>query len=877
MPSTGSTTTTCQAATAMWPRCLTVLLAGPVTALPAGCNDDVGLSRVSATLEVESSIDFGTIQVGTQAKRELRLRNEGDGPLNVVAIEAGPDFSTSTCEFGVQAGDFVLGSRQERTLEVRFLPLSETDRTCTSSFVIETDAPDPERPGQTQAAAVSLRGEGTRWALRVSPNPTDFGTVLLGSSAGAEITLTNVLDVAVLVTTRDRDRARPIVRGQDGTGEFTIENQLWTGGSLLAPGSMLEPGATLAVSARYAPADKAAQRSDRGRWRVSTCAESFCAQPIDLVGRGTDSALSCSPAAIDFGRVHPGGTRRLEATCANLSAATVEVSWRLDAMSGIELSVPATLSSSVAPGGSFTIPVDFAPTQTTYDIGAAVRGRLMITALLPGRGALAPAAVELLGAAGGPVIYIAPDRLSFGAVAVGTTHTKRLLVENQGYDPLRITEVRDDTAGTGVFAANTTAFALAAGTSTVVSVQYAPNAEGADASQVVFVSDDTSNPEVTVDVDGRGRTLGPCAFRLTPPRLSFGAVPFGERPERNVRIDNVGTVDCLLNDVAIHAPSPTATTAFELVNGEETGLIIAPGAAHDVPIRYLPAQAGGDRADLGFYISDPANPNPTVPLYGVGESLTQIECPAAVTTAAGSAVTLSANGAAIGGTVTGYRWAIIAAPNGGIGTPGQWTPDPPTAATEIFLAYLVGTYDIQISVLDAQGGIASCITSVVVEGRGLQVTMTWDGPGDIDLHLHNGNQTPWFAQDDCYYANRQPAWDPAQPTFTGPNPELDFDNTVSLGPENTRIHDPVVGMVYTVAAHNFAAGQGRQVATEIYCGGGTIPVGAFNSRPMAGTDGGNCTPNDFWKVATVVFTAPGRCTVTPIDTYGPSSDACIAF
>jgi hypothetical protein len=46
---------------------------------------------------------------------------------------------------------------------------------------------------------------------------------------------------------------------------------------------------------------------------------------------------------------------------------------------------------------------------------------------------------------------------------------------------------------------------------------------------------------------------------------------------------------------------------------------------------------------------------------------------------------------------------------------------------------------------------------------------------------------------------------------------------------------------------------------------------------MNGPNIGNCTANDFWKVATVRFTSATTCTVTTVNTYTGSNPRCTAF
>jgi len=251
----------------------------------------------------------------------------------------------------------------------------------------------------------------------------------------------------------------------------------------------------------------------------------------------------------------------------------------------------------------------------------------------------------------------------------------------------------------------------------------------------------------------------------------------------------------------------------------------------------------------------------------------QIQCPADTTTLAGTGIALTANASSPSG-IAGYTWTIVNAPAGGVGTPNQWTPPSQDQQTESFLPFIVGVYTLQITATDNAGQQASCQMNVTSIGHGLRVQLSWDGAGDVDLHLHAPNVTsPWFraTQDDCYYGNLRPIWDGASAPATGGNPSLDFDNVTANGPENTRVDTAQIGVPYTIGVHNYARAAGRLATIEIFCGGGTTPEQVFTSRPLQGNAAGDSTGNDFWKVAQITFTSPTTCVVTPINSYGPSS------
>ncbi len=842
-----------------------------LAATTVGCEEDE-LTEVQGELGVPEVIDFGDVQVGMTAKVDGKFTNGGRARIEITKF-SGEGLAGSRRQFILprlaQEGLAINAGREELVL-FEFQPFEAAAEPYEVSVVVEIAGEEPR--------TLILRGRGVVSGLEITPNPLDFETVLAGASRTLELTITNRLSIPVTLRSLRNQGGRPEARQNAGSGQFTIDTEVDSQG-LLNGGMEIAPGASIVVPVTYSPDPSDPESGDRARWAVSNCDFELCTVQVDLRGQGTTAALACTPEALDFGAVNPGRTRNLSLVCTNIAADEITVDgWAFDGGTDAEYSLGTPSQSQVvAAGASVSIEIAFSPTQATYDMGIMPQGSLLVDNSHSLGGQLNPVRVQLNGRAGGPTLVVTPIALHFGEVAVGTRNDKVFLVENRGLEPLIVSMVNPDRDNTGMFSVDAMPFNLNVGTSSIVTVRFAPTTTGTVASAVQLSTNDSLAQTFDVLVDGSGISLPPCNYRTTPTRLNFGAVIFGQTAILGTRIENLGQDDCLINDLEIMPRTFGSTTAFTLVNGNQTGVLLAPGASLDVPVEYAPVSAGGDGADLGFYISDPMNPNPRVPLYGVGEPLVQVQCPPPIVTQAGVPVTLTANGIASGATITGYAWALTSFPLGGQGTPNQWSPNPPTAITETFLPYIVGTYDIQVTMMDNAGRLASCTTQVIAEGEGLQVTMTWDGAGDVDLHLHNGTTTsPWFTTDDCSYTDRTPAWDAAFPAATGPNPELDFDNTSSNGPENTRVLVPIVGHTYTVAAHNFSRSAGRRVTIDIFCGG-TLPQATYVSRPLVGSGSGNCSTNDFWKVAQVTFTSQNTCTVIPVDTYGPSSAACAAF
>lgn len=844
------------------------------------CSDETGVVRASVELDAESPFDFGDVQVGLIARRELTVTNHGSSAVKITGIVPAADFENGTRIFGARSEPFTLAPSQSQTITVTFQALVATEAPERTSLRILTDVKRADSD-QSYELTVELTGRGVRSGLIVEPDPVDFGRVLAGSSRVLAVTLTNGLATPIEVRSLLSSRGVPRIESLGGSGRFAVLGAAEGEGGLLGTGLRLEAGGSATVQLEYTPDARSPGRTDQARWAVATCDDPLCERWIDLIGRGTDSAIECAPATIDFGTVVPGRTRTATVTCTNVASGEIDLTgWRLDPASAPELMVApyAGVPSLVGPGESFTTAVTFAPTLATFQSGVMPSGVLVITSEGVEGQVLQPVRIPLSGNAGGATLSVLPAMLAFGQVVIDTTYTKRLLLSNDGVTPLEITRITADTAMTGAYYVLTSTMTLAPGASRTLDVSFVPNVPGVIGSVLRIESNDVDRPVIDVPLDGEGLDLPPCDYVITPLELGFGTVLRTQSRELAFQIENVGTDLCLVNGLSLPQPPLVPAHDFVLVNGDEDGVFIMPGASHAVPVRLAPQRGGAQSVELEFYVSNLTNPNPTVTMTGVGGALTEVTCPAPQVTQSGTPVTLTATGMSLGGTIVDYEWAVVSGPAGGIGTPDQWTPDPPDTQTVTFLPHIIGVYDLTATAIASTGERATCTTRVTAEGLGLRVTLTWDGTGDVDLHLHDGTPTaPWFSPNDCYYSNRTPQWVMTSPPALGPNPELDFDNTSSFGPENTRIDAVVIGQPYTIGVHNFSAAAGRIATVQVFCGGVTAPTRTFVSAPLSGTDGGNCSSNDFWKVATVQFISTSSCAIAPLNTTVQSSAACAAY
>lgn len=603
---------------------LTLLLLGA-----SACSDETGVVNLVGELQAEEVIDFADVQVGIQLPYDLVVKNTGAGAFQITGIEVPEGLCAQDYEFKIEDScdpQFLLGKtyniapNTERVVRVSFQPFVAMENPAETSLRLRTSIKD--EAGAEVTFTVRLLGRGVTSGMEVVPNPVDFGKVLVGSSRTLEVEIFNRLAVPVDITTSLSTDGKPEIINMGGLGRFEILEptaDAARGGSLLPVDTLLDPDSSVTVVIRYIPDSSTEGREDRGRWTLSNCNSSLCNLDVVLIGQGTNAAIQCTPPAVDFGQVNPGITSTKRTECTNVATESVTVlGWGLGLASSPEYTVVpyAGQVTNLAPQESFDVELQFAP--TAQSVGTDPAGSLVIRGRNPIAGRdLDDVRIELTGEAGGPDIQVTPMLLNFGQVAIGTSSKRRFLVENVGYNDLEITGITADTQGLGAYTADRQSFIVRPGSAEVVEMSFSPQVEGDALSSVLITSNDSDEPEYTVSLAGQGANLPPCAYTLEPANINFGIVQVLRNSNQGVRIKNIGADACLINDIEI---APGSDPDFSLLNGTETGILLAAGDTKTVLIGYTPGSERVHSGELTFYISDPRNSSPSVPLRGVGSA-----------------------------------------------------------------------------------------------------------------------------------------------------------------------------------------------------------------------------------------------------------------
>lgn len=170
-----------------------LLLVLPFTA----CQIDQGVGQVKDTdagegapeiLIEPDALYFSTLDLGQEEIQPFTITNIGDADLHISAMQY---FGASA--FAVQATESApdLAPGESVTVNVRFSPVGPEDRGEIHILNDSVGSPEP---------LVHVEGTGRLPELLISPDPLDFGNILIGCSRTEPIRLTNTGDAPLVVS-----------------------------------------------------------------------------------------------------------------------------------------------------------------------------------------------------------------------------------------------------------------------------------------------------------------------------------------------------------------------------------------------------------------------------------------------------------------------------------------------------------------------------------------------------------------------------------------------------------------------------------------------------------------------------------------------------
>jgi len=312
------------------------------------------------------------------------------------------------------------------------------------------------------------------------PAALDFGNAdVLTSSADLSVTLTNVSPDTVSGFTVS-------LSGADAS-QFQL-----TGNTCVA----LTQDQTCSVSVRFSPT------SEGPKTAVLTVNHSGLNSPVSaaLFGQAIAipmPAVSITPASLTFASQAVGSVSApLAVTVQNTGNADLNItSVILSGANPSDFILGNGCTVPVAPGGTCTLQVSFAPTA-----GGTRTAQIELVDNAP----TSPQTVSLSGSGVSASLSLSPTSLAFGGIGVGGSSTKSIKITNTGTGNLNITSLFISGSTTFTIAGHNCGAALQPGKSCSVSIRFAPTSVTSFSATLTITSNAAGSPH-TVPLSGSGK------------------------------------------------------------------------------------------------------------------------------------------------------------------------------------------------------------------------------------------------------------------------------------------------------------------------------------------------------------------------------------
>jgi hypothetical protein len=497
----------------------------------------------------EGVFTVAPVLMGETGTTEIAVRNTGGARVRIASISRDEGSTELTL-----SGALDLGVGEAGALLVTFSPTQAADVTKlrvthTTHFTVKFEGTAPDADTLT----LTVNGDALAGDCYL-PASIDFGRV----PPSHAVISTVAVQQGVLAVSETR---------------WSLESQAF---------AVLDDGAEFSV--RFAPGDAGTYAETLSLTRGPECPTAA----VKLLGIGDDSAFSWSPSGLDFGRVPLGDVSAREVVINNPTSVDLDLS----------LSVTSV---------NFTIE-DGAPAVLPGNSSARVFVSCRPGALGPADGALAVkigtepqyvAMVPLRCLGGGPRIAISPAPLDFGAVPIGITTRRRVLVRNVGTLPsapgdtahnlvlgsegaLPWFSVESKNAATredefhvrvaGVYDAIAGVSARAGENIIELEVDLTPMSGERREAQLLVFSNDSVQPVTRVPMSALPQPAEPCTLVTDVDAISFGPTPRGTVVMRDVRLTNAGEA-CLISGIEL---APGSDLAFD-VSAPTGGSLLIPG------------------------------------------------------------------------------------------------------------------------------------------------------------------------------------------------------------------------------------------------------------------------------------------------------------
>ena len=533
------------------------------------CGNDPVVERTVALRLIPDGVDFGGVPLGARRERSIVVQNDGNAPWIPAAspVVTGGGFALiDGCDVAVDPGGTC-------TARLSFQPEAEG----AAVGVVSVDQPD----GADGVVVVSaeLRGLGTPATLLLSPAILDFGTVDVGGSAVASLTLENrgdePLDLALLVT----------------GGAFFID------GAARAL-QRVGPNASVDVDVAFVPSQGIAFS---GVVTAEICGPG-CGPGVTLQGTGTAPRVDVQPRRLELGSVEPGSTGQGTLRVSNIGQGALAIDdVAVEDDSGAFVLTRPTLPVVLGAGEGIDVVVTFSPVEGRGLDAVAV---VIVRSTDPVSGSVV---VPVVASSPGAGLEVIPRVGQFGFLSEGSTRPLSVVLRSTGDAAVDVRSIRvEGDPGFTIEGAPAPGPLLPGDAAQFFVVAEATRgsalAGGAEATLVV--SSDAGEERVALAFTSGNSGCVPLAVIA---HANLGAVQVGLSKTGDVVVENVGDAPCVLARI-------TPGDALGLVYDRDfdalpRGLdVLAPSSQGVISFGFSPETTGSRSAVVALEFVDRAVP-----------------------------------------------------------------------------------------------------------------------------------------------------------------------------------------------------------------------------------------------------------------------------
>src|SRR5690554_1871691 len=360
-------------------------------------------------------------------------------------------------------------------------------------------------------------GETGAGVIEVSPTQIGFAQVAIGDTETQFLTISNTSDEALQIFELELE---PVQGGSaQGLGLSSVPQLPFT----------LEAQQDVVVEVTYEPQEGGAAQ---GRVRILSSDPRYTAESplyVDISTLGNSPQILVEPSIVRFARAGAGAFEERQARLINVGSAPLTIYEAPEYGGGADFSIvlpertyPINLLPYDAEAAQddpqnyeLVIEVLYQPTGQGQDTGEIVVETNDVSVPNPNRPDRGQTRIDVRADADAACIEVDSRNRNFGQVPIGSSSLDRIEVTNCGTQVLEIENVVIDQSGdtyeldlgtwdrTGNGAIDQTV-SVAPGMSVSFGLRFIPFEEGTDRAEVIILNNDPIQPELSIDVVGRG-------------------------------------------------------------------------------------------------------------------------------------------------------------------------------------------------------------------------------------------------------------------------------------------------------------------------------------------------------------------------------------